>query len=541
MHEIKYRAIKYIRLSNADSSQGESDSVSNQRKLIDEFLKKHPNIEVVDEKVDDGWSGVLFDRPAFKEMMHEIEQGTVNCVITKDLSRLGREYIETGRYLRRIFPAYGVRFIAINDNIDTLNDSGDALAVSLKSIVNDAYSGDISRKTRSALASKRKSGDFVGACPVYGYVKDESNHNLLVIDSYPASVVRDIYQLKIEGYSAVRIAETLNERGVLSPIEYKKDRGLPYPKKGFTDVDGAKWSATAIFRILADETYTGTLVQGKTGTPNYKLKELQQRPQEEWHRTPNAHEAIIPIEIFELVQKILRLDTRTSPGGDKVYTFSGLLVCGSCGNRMTRKTVPYKGNKYFYYHCPTSKKKGCKHGVTLKEQSLLDCVLGSIKAHITNIAELETLLDGLDAGHVAKELAKNLTLQLSENERRLEKIREFKAGLYENMIGGVLSKEEYKSFKAKYTADADSLIKANVKLEGEIEATLSCTDERMAWVEHFKSFENIEAIDRKVVICLIQSILIQSKKEIVITFNYQAEYENALALLENSVMGGIAS
>jgi len=541
MQEMKYKAIKYIRLSNADNGQGESDSVSNQRKLIDEFLKKHPNIEVVDEKVDDGWSGILFDRPAFKEMMHEIEQGTVNCVITKDLSRLGREYIETGRYLRRIFPAYGVRFIAINDNIDTLNDSGDDLAVSLKSIVNDAYSGDISRKTRSALTSKRKSGDFVGACPVYGYVKDENNHNLLVVDSYPSSVVRDIFQMKIEGLSAVRIAETLNERGVLSPIEYKKDRGLPHPKKGFADVDGARWSATAIFRILGDEIYTGTLVQGKTGTPNYKLKELQQRPQEEWHRTVNAHEAIIPKETFELVQAILRLDTRTSPGSDKVYTFSGLLVCGSCGNRMTRKTVPYKGNKYFYYHCPTSKKKGCEQGVTVKEQSLLDCVLGSIKAHITNVAELETLLEGLDAGHVSKELAKNLTLQLRENERRLEKIREFKAGLYENMISGVLSKDEFKSFKAKYTEDANSLTKANAKLEGEIEATLSCTDERMAWVEHFKSFENIEAIDRKVVICLIRSILIQSKKDIVITFNYQAEYENALTLLENSVAGGAAS
>jgi len=303
MTDIKYKAMKYIRLSIADENGGvESDSVGNQRKLIDEFLKKHPEIEVVGEKVDDGWSGILFDRPSFKEMMDEIEQRNVNCVITKDLSRFGREWIETGRYLRRILPAYGVRFIAINDNIDTLNDNGDDLSVSLKAIINDAYCRDISIKVRSALAIKRKSGDFVGACPVYGYIRDEDDRNQLVVDDYPASIVREIFQLKLDGHSADRIAELLNERGILSPLEYKKDRGLPHPKKGFADKDGAKWSATAIFHILNDETYTGTLVQGKVGTPNYKLKDLQAKPKDEWHRVENAHDPIVSKSRFDLVQ-----------------------------------------------------------------------------------------------------------------------------------------------------------------------------------------------------------------------------------------------
>ena len=331
-NEIKYKAIKYIRLSNADDNIGESDSVISQRKLIDEYLKNHPEIEVVGEKVDDGWSGILFDRPAFKEMMDEVEQGIVNCIICKDLSRLGREYIETGRYLRRIFPAYGVRFIAINDNIDTLNDSGDDLTVSLKAIINDEYCRDISKKTRSALNIKRISGDFVGACPVYGYAKDENNRNLLVIDEYPASVIKEIFQLKMDGISAVRIADILNERGVLSPMMYKKFNGLPYPKGGFADVEDAKWGATTIIRILNDETYTGTLIQGKQSTPNYKLKEMQNKPQEEWHKVENTHEAIIPKHTFHLIQKIMRLDTRTSPKNDKVFIFSGILICGGCGN-----------------------------------------------------------------------------------------------------------------------------------------------------------------------------------------------------------------
>jgi DNA invertase Pin-like site-specific DNA recombinase len=242
MSEIKYKAMKYLRLSVTDGNQGESDSVGNQRKIIDDYLKNHPEIEVVGEKVDDGFSGILFDRPAFKEMMEEIEEGRVNCVLCKDLSRLGREFIETGRYLRRVFPAYGVRFIAINDNIDTLKDSGDDLTVSLKSIINDAYCRDISIKTRTALDAKRAEGDFTGAFPVYGYKKDEANRNKLVIDDYPASVVREIFRMKLDGHSAARIASQLNDNCVLSPIEYKKDRGLPHPKRGVSDKNGAKWS-----------------------------------------------------------------------------------------------------------------------------------------------------------------------------------------------------------------------------------------------------------------------------------------------------------
>ena len=187
-------AIKYIRLSYTDDKSTESDSVANQRKLIDNYIVQHPEIEVVDEKIDDGYSGVLFDRPAFQEMMELIKEGKANCVIVKDLSRLGREYIETGRYMRRVFPAYGVRFIAINDNVDTLNDTGDDLTVSVKNIMNEAYSRDISIKTRSALDVKRRSGDFVGAFAVYGYIKTGDKHKRLEVDEYAANVVQDIFQ-----------------------------------------------------------------------------------------------------------------------------------------------------------------------------------------------------------------------------------------------------------------------------------------------------------------------------------------------------------
>lgn len=226
-----YKAIKYIRLSYTDDKTVESDSVANQRRLIDDFIEKHPEIEVVGEKIDDGYSGVLFDRPAFQEMMRMIEDGQVNCVIVKDLSRLGREYIETGRYMRRVFPAYGVRFIAINDNVDTLNDAADDLAVSVKNIMNEAYCRDISIKTRSALDVKRRSGDFVGAFAVYGYIKTGDKHKSLEVDPYASKVVQDIFRMRLDGFSASHIAEELNRMGILSPLAYKTYRHTGEPQR----------------------------------------------------------------------------------------------------------------------------------------------------------------------------------------------------------------------------------------------------------------------------------------------------------------------
>ena len=223
----KYKATAYIRLSYTDDHSSESDSVSNQRKLIENFVERNPDIDVVSEKIDDGYSGIIFDRPAFKEMMQDVTDGNINCVIVKDLSRLGREYIETGRYLRRVFPAYGVRFIAITDSIDTAHDSGDDLTVSVKNIMNEAYCRDISIKTRSSLDVKRRNGDFVGAFPVYGYMKAEDNKNLLVPDPYAARVVCDIFRMRLEGASASKIASELNRLGILSPLAYKKNNGLP--------------------------------------------------------------------------------------------------------------------------------------------------------------------------------------------------------------------------------------------------------------------------------------------------------------------------
>ena len=527
----KYKATAYIRLSYTDDHSSESDSVSNQRKLIENFVERNPDIEVVSEKIDDGYSGIIFDRPAFKEMMQDVTDGNINCVIVKDLSRLGREYIETGRYLRRVFPAYGVRFIAITDSIDTAHDSGDDLTVSVKNIMNEAYCRDISIKTRSSLDVKRRNGDFVGAFPVYGYMKAEDNKNLLVPDPYAARVVCDIFRMRLEGASASKIASELNRLGILSPLAYKKNNGLPYAKNGYADKADCKWSATTIIRILQDETYTGTLVQGKQGTPHYKIKQMEQRPASEWVRVPDAHEALIARQDFELVQRIKGLDTRTSPNEDTVYLFSGILICGCCGSRMTRKTNRANGKEYHYYYCPTGKKKGCAHPVMLKESSLIDCVRDSLKAYIGNIASLEALLTGIDQTSINQALAKEYSDHITDNERRLEQVLEFKARLYESLVGGMLTKEEYASYKAKYTKQAEDIRESVRVLKEKLTEVLENRSERNRWISQFTQFSTLETLDRRALIHMVQSIRVRGKKELDITFTHEDEYKKALQLL----------
>ena len=528
----KYKAAAYIRLSYTDDRNSESDSVGNQRKLIENFTANHPDIELVTEKIDDGYSGILFDRPAFKEMMQAVTDGNINCVIVKDLSRLGREYIETGRYLRRVFPAYGVRFIAITDNIDTANENcGDDLAVSVKNIMNEAYCRDISIKTRTALDVKRRNGDFVGAFTVYGYIKSEENKNQLVPDPYASRVVQDIFRMRLDGASASKIAEELNRLGILSPFAYKRNHGFPYVPKGYGGTESCKWSATTILRILHDETYIGTLVQGKQGTPHYKIKEMEQRPSSDWIRVPDAHQALIDPQDFDLVQRIRGLDTRTSPHQDTVYLFSGVLICGCCGARMTRKTNRVKGREYHYYYCPTGKRKGCDHPVMLKEDDLIDCVRDSLRGYIDNVASLEAMLSNIDQESINREHAREYAEHIAENERQLEKTLTFKANLYESLVDGAVTREEYAAYKAKYTRQAEQLRESIRELKEKLNDVLENKSERSRWTRIFTQFATLETLDRKAVVQLIRRIRVVGKKELDISFTYEDEFQQAMALV----------
>ena len=423
----------------------------------------------------------------------------------------------------RPFPVDGLHFIPYLRRDDGFMQS---------LMFNEAYCRDISIKTRTSLDIKRRNGDFVGAFPVYGYMKSEENKNLLVPDPYASRVVQAIFRMRLDGTSALRIATVLNEMGILSPLAYKKNNGFPYAKHGYADKEDCKWSATTIIRILQDETYTGTLVQGKQTTPHFKLKEREDKPSSEWIRVEGTHEAIIQKHDFDLVQRLRRIDTSTSPKSDKVYLFSGILICGCCGCRMTRKTNRYKDKEYHYYYCPTGKKNGCTSSVMLKESDLIECVQDSLKGHIENVASLDALLSSISQERINRELAQEYAAQIRVNEKRVAQTEGFKAKLYENLVSGILTKEEFLSYKRKYNADIELFQKAIAEWNDKLTDVLENRSERNRWINHFMKFSTMEDIDRRVVMQLIRSIRVMGKDELHIEFNYQDEYQKAISLAE---------
>ena len=529
MSENKYVADLYLRLSKEDGDKEESDSIGNQRLLIEDYLKSMPDITVHKVRVDDGYSGVDFLRPDFMAMMEDIKAGIVNCVIVKDFSRFGRNYIEAGRYIQVLFPRTGVRFIAVNDAYDSLSTHGYAnnIIVPFKNMVNDAYCADISVKVRSHLEIKRKKGDFVGAFAVYGYTKttDESKRKRLVIDDFAADVVRDIFRWKLGGLSAEGIAQRLNDSGVLSPLEYKRFLGMKFTSN-FKINSTAKWTAKAVFRILENAVYTGVLEQGKRTKPNYKVRALSNVPKDKWICHEGTHDAIIDSIAFETVQKLLRQDTRANKKGNSVYPLSGVILCGDCGAAMVRKTTT-KGEKvYPYYVC--SKHRADKTVCSTHIISFTECenaVLIALRTHTAAILDIEKALVCAENAVYEQDAIRKLTLRLEAKKEELKKYNGFRLSLYESYREDVIPKEDFISFKAAYDEKITEAEAAVCVLEEEIERLAAGEADNLDWVDRFKAFAETKTLERRQVAELIDSVRVFEDNRIEIVFRYQDEFE----------------
>lgn len=535
MSNIKiYKAAIYVRLSKedgdvSDASKAESNSISNQKELIKDFLKDKQDIVIVSERVDDGYSGVNFERPAFQLMLEDIKQGKVDCVVVKDLSRFGRNYIESGRYIEKIFPMLGVRFIAINDNYDSLTGKSqtDEIVIPFKNLINDAYCRDISIKIRSHLDVKRRKGEFIGSFTIYGYAKDEHDHNKIVIDEYAAGVVRDIYQWKISGMSQQRIADKLNDMGVLSPAEYKKSCGIKYSANLQTKKQ-AIWSAVAITRILTNESYTGTLIQGKVTTPNYKVKKTVIKDEEDWVVIPNAFEAIITKEQFDMVQEILKKDTRVAPDKKSVYLFSGIAVCGDCGRQMSRKVSTVAGKKYVYYMCSANKKEGVCSSHRIREDELEKAVVTYLNSYIDELENIQHFLEFIDKLPYQEVNVKRLNMRIVQLEEDAQKYEKLKVSVYEDLKDELISKEEYISMKQEFENRRRAALDSIAQIKIEIETLASRNGKHHEWIESFIANKGIEKLERNVVVELIDYIRIYEDKRIEIVFRYADNYKEIL-------------
>jgi len=530
-----WNATLYLRLSRDDGDKEESNSITGQRELLRDYIRNRPEFHEYAVRIDDGFTGSNFERPDFKKMMEDVKEGRTDCIIVKDLSRFGRNYLDAGEYIEKIFPFLGVRFIAVNDNYDSLagKNASDDLIIPFKNLINEAYCRDISVKVRTQLEIKRKSGQYIGAFAVYGYMKDEADKNRLIVDEYAADVVRDIFKRKLEGMSPQDIATRLNQSGILSPMEYKKSLGMKFATS-FKANPQAVWSANAVLRILKNQVYIGVLTQGKETTPSYKVRKRVTKPEDEWTVIPDSHEAIIPREDFESVQKVLSLDTRRSPEDSNVQLFSGMVFCGECGASMVRKTVPSGNKKYVYYVCSAHKQdKSCSsHGI--RDAALEEVVLETVKQYIRDVVDLDDLLAMTDTAPLRTAEAQKVQRQLDKKRSEHERLQKLLMSLYENLADGIIDREEYARFKQSYTERAAECEKQMDALQESLVQIKEHGGEHREWMAQFRKHQNITELERSIAVALIDRILIYKDNRVEVHFRFEDEFAWQMDILRRS-------
>ena len=526
-----YRVAMYLRLSQDDEKydkdfKAESNSISNQRLQIQDYIDKNEEMELAGEYVDDGYSGINFERPAFKEMMEDVITGSINCIVVKDLSRFGRDYIDSGRYLQRVFPSLDIRFIALNDNYDsfTASETEKNLVIPFKNFINDNYCRDTSAKVRSVCKVKRKQGQFISNYAPYGYEKDEEDKHKIVIDKEVEYVVRKIFSMKLEGYSSYSIAKHLNDNGIPSPMEHKKAKGIRY-KTGFSTKAVAKWDTPAVNRILINEIYIGTLQQGKREKINYKLDKVVSKDKSDWIEIEDNHEAIIDPHDFEIVQKLLKCDIKAKTVGEKADLFSGLLFCKDCNAQMTKKVDKRGKTPTVYYICSSyNKGQDCSRH-SIKQEELQRTVLEMIRHYIQYLGEYESVSEKIKEMEVSYELFQKIDKRQEYTKKSKAKFELLKSSLYQDLKEGIIAEEEFYDMREFYT---NRIVESELILEKqnkEISRLYQKSLGNQNFLADIKKYQNIGTLERGLLVRLVDKIYVLEDKKIEIQFNYDETIE----------------
>lgn len=514
--QVLFHVAEYIRLSREDGDKAESDSIGNQRKLIADYLKDKDGFAVYDTYVDDGFTGTNFDRPSFQRMIADIEAGSVNCVIVKDLSRFGRDYIDTGNYLERYFPDHEVRFISITDHIDSEKQAYDML-LPIKNIFNEQYARDISKKVHASMKTKQRAGEFIGAFASYGYRKSPADKNRLVIDEYAAGIVRKIFRLYTEGYGKQRIAAILNEDHIACPSEYKKINGENYRNSNRLE-STSYWTYSTINRILQNEMYLGNMVQNRKSQSMRGKPRVQDR--ENWIVVKGTHEAVIDEETWNKVQDLLKRRTRELDLNSGRSIFAGYLKCGDCGRSLVRKAGPPghdTGNVNFY--CGTYVRSGRQYctphpiAYTVLEKIILTD-LQTILQRTDNLSEIVRQNKIADVTKKRTDDREKIRLRTE-----LEKAKKMKKAVYEDYRSGLLSKEEFTAYRQDYSKREQLLGKQLESMDSRhVEAGPEFLES--PWIKRLLEGGTIEKLDRDIVTDMISEIKVFEDHRIQISYNF---------------------
>jgi len=521
MSLTRFIAGGYTRLSQIESTEGlESVSITNQKKLIKEFAENN-NIELYDFYIDDGFSGGNFDRPDFKRLLHDLECGTINCVITKDLSRLGRDFIETSNYIYKYFPENRIRYISILDNLDTENPNNTDDIIPFKTVINDMYLKDTSRKIKAVRHNLMNKGLFVGSSVAYGYKRSKEDNRKLVIDEYAAEIVRRIFDMKLDGVKPNMIARILTEEGILPPSVYNEKK----IKKTYTT---NLWKPSTIKHILSNEVYIGRLVQGKYERVSLKSQKKRLLPQERWIIIDNCHPAIIDKFKFNQVNK---KNSKELIDNTRIYKYDyllkGLVVCADCKKTMLVRRVKYrrkehKSKEYAIYCCSTYaryRNNVCSMHY-FREDILNELVLREISLLLTKYSNKNELNNEFQRILKNDDFLERYSNQLKNNKKNLIDLDKAISELYKDKIAGTITVDEFSTIKESFQKDREKIAKETNELKAKLYKTKENTLDIKTITKMINNFLSVKNFSKQMFRNLIEKITIDKDKKIKIYFNF---------------------
>lgn len=515
----KYVAGLYCRLSKDDGNSVESMSIWSQKVMLKQYAESN-SIAIYDYYVDDGFSGTNFERPSFKKMITDIENGKINCVITKDLSRLGRNYLQSGAYIEMYFPQKNIRYIAITDGIDTLNSNQNDI-MPFKNILNEMYAKDTSKKVKSAIQSRMREGTYIGSKAPFGYLKDPNNKRRLIIDEKTKPIIELIYKLCLEGKGTQLISQELMKRKIPRPSAFVENAEKLY---GLTEENKYQWSHRMVLNVLRDPVYCGNMARNKRPTLSFKNSKRLYIPKSDYIYAKNTHEGIVSEEIWKQVQTMV--DKRKCNNKKGLYydnIFQGLVRCPKCGYALTPKT-DYRLKKkelidFVHFSCSTYKKYGVNacSSHRIEARDLYNIVLEDIQYHGSMALSakedfVEKIIEKIEVEKIdeGKELSNKLELkknQLAELDRSYEQ-------LYEDRLEGNITERNFNLMNVSISKKQDKLIEEIKVLEGDIEVSFETEDNYKKFMNNISKYAKIKSLNRYILNQIIDKIYVFDKEEI---------------------------
>ena len=522
------RTAMYLRISSEDADlrtgeKDESESISNQRSLLREYVSGHAELagsEIL-EFCDDGWSGTNFERPAVKELLEQVRRGQINCIVVKDLSRFGRDYLTVGDYISRVFPFLGVRFISVNDGFDSSNPLDiDSLDTSFRTLIYDLYSRDLSCRVKSAKRARAERGAFLSPYAPYGYVKDPEDKNHLLVDTEAADVIRRIFQMAADGAKPWQIAAALNGDGISSPKNYKVEAGCTRtPWRSIQEENF--WTANLVAKFLRDERYIGKTVYGKRSRDIVGSTHTVKISRNDWVIVPDRHEAIVPEALFEKAQTCMREYREYEAASGSGNPLKRKVICGVCGHAMQRDN-----KKNGSYRCVMKRLNtgfDCSEE-KVPEADILEAVVDTIQVYAQYAVSIDRLLQTRqEQRQLDRKQAQRQLQTLQSRKARLDKRLQ---DLYEGLVEGGISRESFAAQKKTLTAQAEDISHTVLELECKISGT---DDNSNTVIEQFKRYAGITALTREISTELLQSVTIYPNGRMDIRLNLADEIE---ALME---------